>query len=562
MIAAVYARKSTAQDDRSEDAKSVARQVQRAREYAAKHGWRVDDRYVFIDDAVSGAEFRKRPGLNKLLESLRPKPKFNILIISEPSRLGREQIETAYVLKQIVDEGVRVYAYLDDKEITIGSALEKFVASVQHFAAESEREQASKRVRDKMKQLAEQGQFTGGRLYGYTTAGKQRTIKPSEAAVVRRIFKRRIDCAGPFKIAGELNRDKVPSPRGMKLWWGSQVGSILRNETYAGVIMWGRRRRAKRRGTSVVERSPESVVRRPAPALRIVTDAQWRAAQAVNEAATERTWRSPDGRLKSRPTESKHLLTPFLACGVCGGSMHVQYGKKGRERLYCTTRHLLGKARCSNARGLPVEFAERAVMQVFEEALAGAIVLEKLEAVLERHRAALADPEPLRAEEKQLKAEIGRLVESLAKGELPEVHAAITARRARLEQVEGMLAGTAAMQEIDVAGFSESILEVAADWRAHLRKNPTTAQQVLRKILPQRLTVTPDAETGGWKLDGQTDYRKVLEEAGFEAVLNTLKSHGLVDGAATIPHEVKHPAGDCRPEYACWPGAKVPKTPW
>jgi len=563
MIAAVYARKSTDEPGKSDDAKSVARQVQRAKDFASKRGWRVDDRYVFTDDAVSGAEFRKRAGLNKLLESLRPKPKFGALVISEPSRLGREQIETAWVLKQIVDEGVRVFAYLDDKELTLGSAIEKFVASVQHFASESEREQGSKRTRDKMKQNAEQGKSVGGRLYGYATAGGQRTVNSSEARVVLRIFKRRVDGAGYFKIAQELNRDKVTSPRGLRLWWPSQVGSVLKNEMYAGVKVWGRTRQTKRRGTSAKEKSPESVVRRAAPALQIVSDKLWREVQAVNKAAAERCWRGPSGQLKSRPTESRHLLTPFLACGVCGGSMHVQYKKAREEFLYCTNRHLFGAAKCSNQRGLPVEFAEKFVMQAFEEALAGAIVMDKLEEVLERHRAAQADPEPLKAEAKSLRAQIKRLVDALAKGEREEIHADLDGRRAALAHVEEQLAGTAVVQGIDTEALRASILEAAADWRAHLRKNKATAQQVLKKILPHRLTVTPrpDRLGGGWDIDGMADYKKVLEETGYQAVLDVFKSHGLVPGTAELTHEVKHPAGECRPEYVCWPGAKLHKTP-
>jgi hypothetical protein len=125
-----------------------------------------------------------------------------------------------------------------------------------------------------------------------------------------------------------------------------------------------------------------------------------------------------------------------------------------------------------------------------------------------------------------------------------------------------MLAGSAAMQEIDVAGFRASIEEVATDWRAHLRKNPSSAQQVLRKILPQKLRVWPSSKPGvAWEFEGATDYRKVAEEVGFGAVLEALKSRGLVDAGAELPHEVTHPAGECRPEYSCWPGTKLSKTP-
>ena len=47
----------------------------------------------------------KRPGFLRLLNALKPKPPFQVLIMSEESRLGREQIETAYALKQIMDAG-------------------------------------------------------------------------------------------------------------------------------------------------------------------------------------------------------------------------------------------------------------------------------------------------------------------------------------------------------------------------------------------------------------------------------------------------------------------------
>ena len=54
MIAAVYARKSTDQNV-SDEEKSVARQIERARAYAADKGWVVADEHVYSDDGISGA---------------------------------------------------------------------------------------------------------------------------------------------------------------------------------------------------------------------------------------------------------------------------------------------------------------------------------------------------------------------------------------------------------------------------------------------------------------------------------------------------------------------------
>src|SRR5436853_600982 len=99
MIAAIYARKSTEQSGVAEDQKSVSRQIEHARHYAGRKGWVVDDSHVFVDDGISGAEFSNRPGFVRLMNSLRPQPSFQILTMSEESRLGREAIETAYALK-------------------------------------------------------------------------------------------------------------------------------------------------------------------------------------------------------------------------------------------------------------------------------------------------------------------------------------------------------------------------------------------------------------------------------------------------------------------------------
>ena len=55
MIAAIYARKSKAQDDVADEAKSLARQVAYARAYAEGQGWTVDPARVFTDDDASGA---------------------------------------------------------------------------------------------------------------------------------------------------------------------------------------------------------------------------------------------------------------------------------------------------------------------------------------------------------------------------------------------------------------------------------------------------------------------------------------------------------------------------
>ena len=121
----------------------------------------------------------------------------------EESRLGREQIETAYVLKRITDAGVRVFFYANDQERRLNSALDKVMLSLANFAAEMEREKASQRTHEAMLRKAKAGHVLGGKVFGYDDVdgwgelgpdgkpmrrGVPRRIDPMEGVIVRRIF--------------------------------------------------------------------------------------------------------------------------------------------------------------------------------------------------------------------------------------------------------------------------------------------------------------------------------------------------------------------------------------
>src|SRR2546428_9002432 len=195
MTAAIYARKSTEQNGVSDEARSITRQIEHARAYAERKGWTVANEHVYDDDGISGAEFANRPGLVRLTAALKPRAPFQVLVMSEESRLGRETIETAFVLKQIISAGVRVFFYLDDRERTLDSPIEKAMLSLQTMADEMEREKARQRTYDTMLRKAKAGHVTGGRVFGYENkdvrvgTGKRAHVQPrinaAEAANVR-----------------------------------------------------------------------------------------------------------------------------------------------------------------------------------------------------------------------------------------------------------------------------------------------------------------------------------------------------------------------------------------
>lgn len=166
-VAAIYARKSNEQNVTDEE-KSVSRQIELALTCAKKHSFEVPSDQIYVDDAISGAEFDRRPGLMRLLNALKPRPPFRALFVADKDRLGREQFENNYLLKQVTIAGVRIFEYQNGgREVRLESPIDKLIMSVSNFAAELERAKASQRTRDALQLKAQRGYVTGGAVFGY-----------------------------------------------------------------------------------------------------------------------------------------------------------------------------------------------------------------------------------------------------------------------------------------------------------------------------------------------------------------------------------------------------------
>lgn len=108
----------------ADDNKSVKFQRDHVKAFAAKRGWLLPDEFIFEDDGKSRAEFARRPGYVRLMASLKPQPPFGILIMYDETRLGREQIEVGYALKQIVQAGIEVWFSKDERRRTLDTPVD------------------------------------------------------------------------------------------------------------------------------------------------------------------------------------------------------------------------------------------------------------------------------------------------------------------------------------------------------------------------------------------------------------------------------------------------------
>ena len=190
----------------------------------------------------------------------------DIVVVRDLSRLGRDALETALVIRDLArDRGVRIFYYDTQEEVNVTDVMDVVVTVIKGAAAETELHNIRSRTKEALTRRVEQGYVAGGRTYGYTNIRKTESdgraytiaeINEEQAEIVRRIFQEYVLGRGVKAIAKGLNADHIPSPsagkRGTGSWSPGCIYTMLRNEKYHGVYVHGRVKRAKRNGKRVV----------------------------------------------------------------------------------------------------------------------------------------------------------------------------------------------------------------------------------------------------------------------------------------------------------------------
>jgi hypothetical protein len=144
LAAIIYARGSTDQAV-ADGQKSVTRQIEHTGSMPRARADGVPTHTSTSTTEFPGRSLRTVPGFLRLMDALKLRTGFQVLVTSEDSRLGREAIETAYALKRIIAAGVRVFLLLPrgPRERTLDSPTDKVPMSLNQYASEMERQQAT-----------------------------------------------------------------------------------------------------------------------------------------------------------------------------------------------------------------------------------------------------------------------------------------------------------------------------------------------------------------------------------------------------------------------------------
>ncbi|MEP6935475.1 MAG: recombinase family protein, partial [Nitrospirota bacterium] len=443
-----------------------------------------------------------------LMNAVKAKPTFQLLVMSEESRLGREAIETSYALKQIIDAGVRVFLYLTDTERKLETAMDKLMNSIEGFGSEVKRERASVRTHDAMLRKAKAGYVTGCKVYGYDNVdiagpcGERshvvRKINVDEAKVVRRLFESYAD--GTYGLAGlakALNAEGVPPPHGDQHGWcPTAIRDMLRRELYSGVVVWNRTQTIMRGGTKASRQRPESEwARLPHnPELAIIPSALWVRVQALTERRRGAYARLKNGRLIGRPTgadlRSDYLLSGLAMCSLCEGSLVMQ--KRIRNPLnntYMCLRHAK-RGLCPNALHVKQSVLDQAVLQALVNQLDESMIADAVTVALEQLRQAATsdDQSGLSRALASIEGKIYRYVTAIGDGKATEsVYVELRRLEAEKAGIQARLANLDRIVSLDPKRVACDLRERVKDIKGVLARNVPQARPMLRRLLQDEI---------------------------------------------------------------------------
>jgi DNA invertase Pin-like site-specific DNA recombinase len=308
-------------------------QLRRCQELALRYGLSTEHVQTFSDDALSatGKDDAKRIAFQQLIAAWEAN-QFDVLIVDEWSRLTREGVEHAKLVKRLEDnQRVRLIT---------GNGLDTKLPNWQLVAAlfgmvgqQSTRDMQYRVARGMVGQL-ERGYMVASPVFGYDlqqecdSTGRRLgacwVVNESRAAVVREIYSRREQGQSMHQVARWLNETHVPTSRNARknagaFWRAARVRGLLSNSIYRGEFQWHNsanyQAMAKEKGLD------DEVTVYPRPQLRLISDETW--------------FRCNTGGIsRSGYGGGKHALAGLLTCGHCGSTLVLS--AQGRCRsVYC-----------------------------------------------------------------------------------------------------------------------------------------------------------------------------------------------------------------------------------
>ena len=493
MRAAIYARVSTG--EQAEQELSIPDQITRCKAYCRDNGMEIAVTYV---DCGYSATTDNRPDFQRMLsDAAHTPPPYDVILVHAQSRFARNLTDLLVIERQLERRGVKLISITQDFGDSDTALMMRVVTGMmdEHHSRET-----SKHVRRAMAENARQGFWCGSEPpFGYEsytaeTRGKKEKKKlkivPSEAEVVRRIFDlytKGEAQSGPLginTIAARFNAEGV-TRRGHG-FSKQTIAKILRNESYTGTYVYGRRS----------GKPQEEWIEFPIP--QIVD-------QMTFDAVQDRIERQHPFKTAPRRTNNPVLLSGLAVCDACGKPLRIATGKSGAYRYYkCGTRLDQGQARCSGCSIPEAQLDEAVIEALCDRVLNPDRMRQVIPQLIDRVRKSSGEAEQrIRALKNQragLKQKQNRLLTLIEDGKLEidePVSEKLSGHRSEIQRLDGQIARLESTAEAPLEPISgEEAVRFAEKLKARISSAERAAfRKAYVQLVIDEVRLAPEAIT-------------------------------------------------------------------
>jgi len=299
--AGIYARISS---DREGDNLAISRQLADCEQLAKQLGWEVVERYVDAD--ISAYSGKLRPEYRRMLEEIEA-GLIEAVVVYHADRLHRQPKELEEFMEVCAAAKLTKLATVSG-ELDLASHDGQLIARITGAVAKKASDDSSRRLVRKHEEIALAGRPSGGGTRPFGFESDHRTVRPSEAVIIRECAERFLAGDSLRSICNDLNMRGV-RPVKANEWSPQTMRRMLSSGRISG------------------QRDHHDEIVSAAVWDAIITPAQTARIRAKLADPTRRTNRSA----------RRYLLTRTLRCGHCHERLVSRPRDDGSRRYVCAS---------------------------------------------------------------------------------------------------------------------------------------------------------------------------------------------------------------------------------
>ncbi|MFA5035845.1 MAG: recombinase family protein [Candidatus Izemoplasmatales bacterium] len=194
---------------------------------------------IYADHGKSGTSMKNRDGFQDLMKKIRA-GYIDLVLVKSLSRFARNTLEALKIIQETRKLGVEFY--FEKENISSLDTTIDMILTMMAGMAEAESLSISENITWGFRKRAEKGQVPLRKLIGYDiTKDRKYKINPNEAKVIKELFQMKLKGAKGREMIDYLNSNQITSTVGNSFTDSNQVINILKNESYIGKMVYGKK---------------------------------------------------------------------------------------------------------------------------------------------------------------------------------------------------------------------------------------------------------------------------------------------------------------------------------